>query len=115
MAPNPNPPIVPLANPVERISPVPQNERGKVYLDSENFVSTVDPQTQEVFLLLTGNLPNPCYKLDYEVKVLNQTYEINVFSYMPEEMKTVMCVQSLEPFELRIPLAEATYPLQIHS
>jgi hypothetical protein len=102
-----------------REAPAPENEQmreniEKVYVSSAEILPGITAGN-EVSVRITGNLPNPAYKIDsYDIKVQGNNIEITPLAYHD---KSVVAIQMLVHFEdtVKVKLQElGTHTMKIN-
>ncbi len=81
-------------------------QRGNVFIDSTE-VLLLESYPVQVKLQLTGNLPTPCHHLRVIVSAPDEQNRIQVEVYSVTD-PNVMCIQVLEPFDVRVSLGDFT-------
>jgi len=81
-------------------------ERGKVFIEYVEIL-LLESFPVQVNLLLTGNLPTPCYELRAVAYAADDQNRIDVEVYSVIE-PGIMCTQVVKPFEATIPLGAYT-------
>jgi hypothetical protein len=80
--------------------------RGKVFIDSVKVLQGSNPSSAGGLLKISGSLPNPCNQLRANLvdpTLSNFTISLEIYSLIDREK---ICIQSIAPFELNIPLNE---------
>jgi len=99
-----------VASPLENeFSPAPgDNEllRGNVFVNATEIL-LLESYPVQVQLQLTGNLPTPCHHLRVIVSAPDEQNRIQVEAYSITD-PNVMCIQVLEPFDVRVSLGDFT-------
>jgi hypothetical protein len=89
----------PASIPYDQIQPSPSDSnmpRGKAFIDTVDY--------QNGYLIIKGNLPDPCHKLRVELDdptFANNKIKLSIYSLRD---KGAICIQSLAPFQTEIPL-----------
>jgi hypothetical protein len=98
--------------PFDQVQPSPDDskmKKGKVFIDQIDF--------QEGTLMIKGSLPTPCHKL--RVELADPTYAnftVNLSIYSLRDGSSI-CIQSLAPFQVNIPLnniPDGTYTVNVN-
>jgi hypothetical protein len=81
------------------VQPSPEDsslKKGKVFIEKASF--------QQGILSIAGSLPTPCHKL--RIIFLDPTFEKNIINVTAYSLRdgSLMCIQSLAPFQVDIPL-----------
>jgi len=77
-------------------------ERGKVFIDEAQLLA-LESYPPQFRLALKGTLPTPCHQLRIHIPEPDQASRIQVEVYSLSKPGEI-CIQVLEPFEVRTPL-----------
>jgi hypothetical protein len=97
----------------EQVQPSPEDssmKKGKVFVDSVSFKNGM--------LSISGSLPTPCHKLRLVLNdeaLKNNTVDLSAYSLRDNSL---ICIQSLAPFQLDIPLGnlhDGSYTVMINN
>ncbi len=98
---------------IDQAKPSPDDSKmkqGKVFIDTVDFENNA--------LTISGSLPTPCHTIRAEIpdlKFTDQIINLSVYSLRDEDL---MCIQSLAPFNLIVPLEltqDGTYSVVINN
>ena len=79
----------------------PQDQRELAYIDNVAF-QVLESWPMQVIVEVSGELPNPCHELWWEVDVDGNTYDVQVWQVSPPA--DTACAAVIEPFTENVPL-----------
>ncbi len=102
----------------EQVKPLPGESNmvhGKVFLDSAE-IKESRSESKTVILFVRGSLPTPCSLLRAKIEPPDSANKIVIDIYSLQN-PDVMCIQSLAPFEVELPienLKDGSYSVEIN-
>ena len=84
--------------------PVPPRDQRKLAYIADVAFQVLESWPMQVIVEVSGDLPDPCHELWWEVAVDGNTYDVQVWSVSPPPDSEMACAMMIEPFVENVPL-----------
>ena len=84
--------------------PAPPLERRQLAHITGVVMQVLESWPMQVIVEVSGELPDPCHELWWEVAVDGNTYDVEVWSVSPPPDSDMVCAMMIQPFVENVPL-----------